>query len=131
MAFYLDTSAAVKLVIHERETAALLRWSVLPGRSIVSSDLTRTELVRATRRVSPDRIEQVRLLLSSLTLLSLSTDVFERAALLEPDSLRALDAIHLAAAMSLGDDLEAIVTYDGRLSEAAAANGVAVIAPGA
>ncbi len=131
MAFYLDTSAAVKLVVHERETAALLRWSVLPGRSIVSSDLARTELVRATRRASPDRIEQARLLLSSLTLLSLSTDVFERAALLEPDTLRALDAIHLAAAMALGDDLEALVTYDGRLSEAAAANGVAVIAPGA
>ncbi|MBK5250721.1 MAG: VapC toxin family PIN domain ribonuclease, partial [Actinomycetales bacterium] len=43
--------------------------------------------------------------------------------------LRSLDAVHLAAALSLGDDLEGIVTYDDRLAEAAQANGVPVASP--
>jgi predicted nucleic acid-binding protein len=55
--------------------------------------------------------------------------VFEGAGRLEPSGLRSLDAIHLAAALDLGDDLEGLVTYDDRLAEAAVSNGVAVVAP--
>ena len=44
--------------------------------------------------------------------------------------MRSLDAIHLAAALDLGDDLEALVTYDKRLAEGASANGIEPIAPG-
>ena len=47
----------------------------------------------------------------------------------EPDLLRSLDALHLAAALDLGDDLDGIITYDERLASAAAALGIAVIAP--
>ena len=43
--------------------------------------------------------------------------------------LRSLDAIHLAAALELGDELDGIVSYDDRLSDAAELLGVAVIAP--
>jgi uncharacterized protein len=43
--------------------------------------------------------------------------------------LRTLDAIHVAAALVLGDDLESMVTHDDRLAQAALANGIAVIAP--
>ncbi len=39
------------------------------------------------------------------------------------------DAIHLAAALDLGDDLEGLITYDDRLAAAAVSNGVAVVAP--
>ncbi len=46
-----------------------------------------------------------------------------------PLLLRSLDAIHLAAALELGDELDGIVTYDERLSDAAALLGVAVISP--
>lgn len=55
-------------------------------------------------------------LLDSLTLLRLSTALCERAAVLDPVVLRNLDALHLAAALELGDELEGIVTYDGRLT---------------
>ena len=56
--------------------------------------------------------------------------MFERAATLDPDALRSLDAIHLASAMELGDELDEIVTYDARLAEAARSYGIAVISPG-
>ena len=55
--------------------------------------------------------------------------MFEHAGLLDPPTLRTLDAVHLAAALVLGDELDAIVTYDDRLAQAALANGIAVISP--
>ena len=54
-----------------------------------------------------------------------------RAYLSNPGILRTLDALHLAAALLAGDDLEAVVTYDRRLADAAALHGVPVLAPGA
>lgn len=43
--------------------------------------------------------------------------------------LRTLDAIHLATALRLGSDLDAVVTYDNRLAEAARTLGLPVAAP--
>ena len=129
MAFYLDTSAAVKLVVAERGSTALLRWVSEHQDKIVSSDLLRTELQRATRRGAPQAMERARAVLESITLLTLVRSTFERAAELEPDLLRSLDALHLASALELGDDLEGIVTYDGRLAEAAHRYGISVVAP--
>ncbi len=68
-------------------------------------------------------------MLDSITLLSLPAETFERAVELEPLLLRSLDAIHLAAALELGDELDGIVTYDDRLSDAAELLGVAVLSP--
>lgn len=72
---------------------------------------------------------RARSVLDSITLLRVSTETFERAAELEPFALRSLDAIHLAAAVALGDELDGIVTYDDRLSEAATLHGLTVVAP--
>ena len=52
----------------------------------------------------------------------------DQAGLLDPTALRTLDAIHLAAALVLGDDHDAIVT-DDRLAQGALANGIAVVSP--
>lgn len=129
MPYYLDTSALVKLVVAEAESAALLAWLGDDERVPVSSDLTRTELIRAVRRVAPERMVEARAVLDAVTLLELTPAVFEQAGRLDPAIVRSLDAIHLAAALMLGDDLEAFVTYYERLAEAARANGVAVVAP--
>jgi len=129
VAHYLDTSAAVKLVVEEAGSKALRSWLATATSPIVSSDLLRTELLRATRRGAPDQVQQARAVLDSVTLISISTTVFEHAGTIEPDLLRSLDALHLAAAIDLGDDLEGIVTYDDRLATAAASLGIAVIAP--
>lgn len=127
--FYLDTSAAAKLVISERGSTALRRWISVRDDLLFSSDLLRTELLRATRRVAPEQMVQARGVLESLILLTLSTKVCERAALLEPDGLRSLDALHLAAALEIGDDLHGLVTYDRTLTEGAGALGIEVFSP--
>ena len=129
MAFYVDTSALVKLVVAETETVALRSWLQETDRELVASDLARTELIRAVRRSVPDRLLQARAVLDSVTLVEVRTSMFEGAGRLDPVGLRSLDAIHLAAALDLGDDLEGLVTYDDRLAEAAIANGVPVVAP--
>ncbi len=127
--FYLDTSAAVKLLFAERQSTAMGTWWAATAAQVVSSDLLRTELLRVTRRVDPKQMPQARALLDSLTLLRLSTALCERAAMLEPVTLRSLDALHLAAALELGDELEAVVTYDQRLAEASRALGIRSVGP--
>ena len=127
--FYLDTSAAVKLVVAERGSAALRRWLETRDERVFSSDLLRTELLRSTRRAAPQHMVQARAILDSLVLLSLSTAVCERAAMLEPELMRSLDALHLAAALEVGDELDGMVTYDQRMANSAKALGVSVVAP--
>ncbi len=129
MACYLDTSALVKLVVEEPETQPLRTWLAAAERSPVSCDLARTELLRAVRRAAPDHVLQAREVLEAITLVALSTAIFEQAGRLDPPLLRTLDALHLASALDLGDDLELIVTYDERLAQAARAHGLTTIAP--
>ena len=129
MAVYVDTSALVKLVVAEVETPALRAWLARAPRSPVAGDLARTELLRAVRRVAPDRMVRARSVLDAVTLLEVTTEIFEAAGRLDPATLRTLDAIHLACALDLADDLEGMVTYDERLANAAAANGIMVISP--
>lgn len=129
MAFYVDTSALVKLVVEEQESAALRGWLSRPNLTLVTSDLARTELMRAVRRGAPASATLARDVLETLHLLHLTPAVLEDAGRLNPADLRSLDAIHLAAALSLGDDLEALVTYDDRQAQAAHALGVATAAP--
>ncbi len=129
VAFYLDTSAAVKLVQHERGSAALLSWMSAGERVFVSSLLLHTELMRATRRSRADLFVQARALLDHVTLLDVGWDVCERAGLFEPGGMRSLHAIHLASALAFVEELEGIVTYDARLRDAALAVGLPVVAP--
>lgn len=129
MAFYVDTSALVKLVVAEPETEALIAFLEESGREFVACDLARTELMRAVRRAVPDRVLQAREVLDAVILVHATPAVFEDAGRLDPPGLRSLDAIHLAAALDLGDDLEGLITYDDRLADAAVSNGVAVVAP--
>lgn len=129
MAHYLDTSALVKLVVAEPESAALRRWLREDNRDPVACDLVRTELLRAVRRAAPRRVLRARAVLDSITITTVPTSLFEQAGRLDPTGLRSLDVIHLAAALDLGDDLDSLVSYDDRLAEAARANGITVTAP--
>jgi uncharacterized protein len=130
MAFYLDTSAAVKLVVDEPGSRAMNRWARANAGRIVSSDLLRTELLRTVRRGAPEHMPAARAVLDAIVLLNLPAPTFERAGGLDPHGLRSLDSLHLAAALELGDELDGLATYDVRLSEAAVLHGITVIAPG-
>lgn len=129
MAVYVDTSALLKLVVAEPESAALRGFLEGSATTAVSSDLARTEVIRAVRRGAPEQVVTARAVLDSLVLLTVTTETFEAAGRLDPSMLRSLDALHLAAALSLGDELEAMITYDERLAQACRANGVAALAP--
>jgi predicted nucleic acid-binding protein len=126
---YLDTSAAVKLLMTERESPALRRWlRRRPERA--SAALLRVELVRVVRRaVVPRLIPEARKLLAGVHLIRLDDALLDRAADLDPTELRSVDSIHLAAAASLGDDLAAVVSYDDRLLAAAASLGLPIATP--
>lgn len=126
---YADTSALVKLVVVEVESSALRDWIAFEKVELATSDLARTELVRAVRRAAPTAVTQGRDLLTRLMLVHATPAIFDEAARLEPLELRSLDAVHLATALSLGDDLESVVTYDDRLAAAALRNGIPVVAP--
>ena len=129
MAHYIDTSALAKLLVAEPESGALRQWIATTDATLVSSDLTRTELLRAVRRRVPERMVQAREVLDSLVLLHVTADEFEAAALLDPAVLRTLDAIHVATALTLGDELESIVAYDERLMHAAESVGIRITSP--
>lgn len=127
--FYLDASAAAKLVLREPGSAALGRWMASADSEVVSSDLLRTELLRAIRRHAPEHTAQGRAVLDSISIIGLSRTIYERAATIGPSVLRSLDAIHLATAMEFGDELEGIITYDDRMGVGARGLGIDVIAP--
>jgi predicted nucleic acid-binding protein len=129
---YLDTSAIVKLVSREPETAALAEaLTAWPER--LSSALARVELHRAVRRAGlglPAR-RRAEAVLAAIALVHVDETVLRLAASLRDRTLRSLDAIHLATALSLGDLPALFVTYDARQKAAAAALRLDVRSPGA
>ena len=128
MVWYLDTSALLKLVVAEEHSKAMRTW-VRRHPAVVSSDLLRTETIRATRRFSTEAVAAARVALEGVDIGAITSDLFERSAELDPSILRTIDALHLGWALSLGDELEGIVTYDDRLAAAARIYGVRVLAP--
>ncbi len=127
-AVYIDSSAFMKLVIEEPETIALRRY--LRSRSLmVAAALLRTEVLRASMRISQAHVANARQLLPDVALIDVDRSVLERAGGLTPVEMWSLDAIHIAAALSLGDDVSAFLTYDRRMLEAAREWGLAVASP--
>ena len=128
-AAYLDTSAFLKLVVAERESAALKRFlHRWPDRT--SATLVRTEAVRALRRAGYDsQVAAARRLLGAIRLIRLDESLLDRASELEPREMRSLDALHLAAAVTLGSDLGVLVTYDERLAGSARQRGIKTESP--
>lgn len=128
-AAYLDTSALLKLVVSEPESAALKRFlGRWPER--VSATLVRTECARALRRAGYDsQVGPARRLFGTMRLIRLDEPLLDRASELEPREMRTLDALHLAAALTLGSDLGVLVTYDERLAIAARRSGLTTESP--
>ena len=118
MATYLDSSAIVKLVVREPESLALRRY-LGRRRPLVSSALARTEVLRALLPAGDEAIGRGRNVLQRLDLVRVNDRILNAAGILLPLELRSLDAIHLATAAELGDDLDVLVTYDDRMAAAA------------
>jgi len=131
---YLDSSAVVKLVLPEPESEALAGYLRVQRPRVVSTVLAAVEVPRAVERAEPvDPVatgERLRAVLGEMTLVDLTLELADQAAALPPPEFRAADAVHLATALALGDDLSAFVAYDRRLRVAAGAAGLPVAVPG-
>ena len=125
---YLDSSAGVKLVMQEPESEAMRRY-VDARNDWTSSAIFRSEVLRAARRGDSERVAAAQALMRNVVLLAIDDELLVRAAELDPPALRTLDAVHLATALRLADELEAIVTYDRRMIEGARALGLPVASP--
>ena len=127
-ATYLDSSAIVKLVIAEPQSGALRRY-LRRRKPHVSSALVRAEVARALLPLGPAALRRGDAVLTRLDLVRVSDTVLRAAGALLPEDVRTVDAIHLATAQQLGDDLARIVTYDNRMQNAARDLGLDVAAP--
>jgi uncharacterized protein len=123
---YLDTSAAAKLLVDEPESVPLAEWADAADTHLVATHLVETELRRfAVRHGLPQA--DVSAILARVDLYDLPPSLYREAGLLSGETLRSLDALHLAAAIRL--DVDALVTYDARLAAAAEQAGFRVQAP--
>jgi hypothetical protein len=127
---YLDSAAVVKLVHAEAESQALRDWlGDYSSLDWVSSVLVEVETVRALARHAPAAVTRLPPILDLMMLVEISPEVRALAQTVAPPAIRTLDAIHLATALRIGDQLTSLVTYDRRLSDAAVAAGLTVEAP--
>lgn len=119
----------MKLVLREAEEDAL-RAEMAEWAGYVSSALLGVEAIRACSRHRSEYAQDAREWLLDVALLPLDDVLLDEAASLQPVGLRSLDAIHLATALSVGNDIGAFVTYDERLAVAAKRHGLPVTRPG-
>lgn len=127
---YVDTSALIKLVLEEAESAALRDYlRDRDARTLVSSKLLAVEARRGVLRTQPPKLPAVDHALSRITLLVISDVVIESAGRLPDPMLRSLDAIHLATALLIREDLDVLISYDDRLTAAATAHGLKTATP--
>ena len=118
----------MKLPLQEAELEALLA-ELAEWDGYVSSALLGVEAVRACKRYGDGYAKDARSFIADMALLPLDDAVLYEAASLGPTRLRSLDALHLATALSIKDEIGAFFTYDERLAEAAASHGLPVAGP--
>ncbi len=130
MIVYVDASAALKLLVQEKESTALaahLEQRREGGDTLVASLLLHTELHCAANR-RPEFIghEAVADVLSAIALIDVEAGDLTTAPLL-PGRLRSADAIHLATALRVNATV--LVAYDGELCAAARTAGIEALSP--
>lgn len=129
--YYADSSALAKLILPEPETEALS--SLLSNNNVVvTSALSRTEVLRGVRRIAADADAMIatRRVFGRVIFIDADERLLESAGVLDPPTLRSLDAIHVATALSVVAELDSLITYDRRMAEAASRFGLTVLAPG-
>jgi uncharacterized protein len=133
--FYADASALVKLVRDEAESDALRAF--VADADLVSNELVLAEVPRAIRRAAAlDPRLDLEILMSragaivdEVALMPLDRAVLLAAGALAEPALRALDSIHVVAAIDLGP-LDGFLSYDERQAAAARLAGLRTMSPG-
>ena len=121
----------MKLIVREAESRALIA-AIPEGTDVVTSVVSIAEITRALRVAclgAEIEVDDLAHVLGGVTLVDTDIAIARVAAGIASESLRPLDAIHLATAIALAPDV--MLVYDRRLAAAAAGAGLAVDAPGA
>ena len=125
----------LKLLVREAESAAiereLLKWSELATSVVAEVELPRA--VARAREKRPDAVIDgsvvLQGVLASAAIIPLDAEIVAVARSVQPVHVGALDAIHIASALSLDTQLAAVATYDKRMQGALDREGIRVIAP--
>ena len=125
---FCDSSALVKLILDEPESTAL-RQNLETYSYVVASELAEVEVPRAVRRRDPNRVAMAQRLIRNVEIVCLDQSVLKRAAALDPEELRSLDALQLASALQLSSLDPVFIAYDERIVQAAAAAGLRTLSP--
>jgi predicted nucleic acid-binding protein len=128
---YLDTSAMVKLVAAEPESAELIEWlNGRPDEALATSAIGHIELLRAARRIGQAAVLAAQRIANGIDTLLLTESIAAMACAIGRAELRTLDAIHLATAAVHRERISTFCAYDVRLLAAAEAEELSVTAPG-
>ena len=129
MSWYIDSSAILKLIFIEKETAELDK--AMKNR-MVTSAITRVEVKRTVNRINPKMIFVADDVLAQIETLALEQKVLNFAEAFNEDvSLRTLDAIHVASALLISGSIGGMITYDKQMAKNASRMGINVLSPGA
>jgi predicted nucleic acid-binding protein len=127
---YIDASALLKLVVREAETSAL-EADLGSREGLVTSSLAIVECQRVVRRAGHRRLlQRAEDVFEAVYLLELTPLILKDAATVAPATIRSLDAIHIATALSVGEKDLDLITYDDRMAEAGRIHGLRVLQPG-
>lgn len=126
---YLDASALVTLVTGRSYAPGLRSFlAQSPEMPMGTSTIGFIETVRTLDRVGtyPTAMQD---LLATFTEILVTDEIRDAAASL-PGGVRTLDAVHVASALTIGDALACLVSYDKRMLDIAHSIGLPTAAPG-
>ena len=128
MSWYADSSAILKLLIVEKESAALTNFIDF---TIKSSVLTRVEIIRVLHKIAPEKIDRAQIILAGIDLTPLNPAILSMAENFAPSiTLKSLDALHIATAIFLDKSVEGVITYDKAMIKNAKELRIKVASPG-
>ncbi len=128
MRWYIDSSAIIKLIKFEPESKALV--ASLPQR-LTTSQLARIEVIRTINTYSTELLADSYSVLTDIPMIPIDDAVVTVAQGLPAFiTLRTLDSIHLASALTIKNEIEGIISYDKEMNKAAVALGLKVLSPG-
>ena len=126
--WYMDSSAIIKLIKPEKESAALIKK--LPS-SLITSRISRVEVARTIAKHEPDLLNTAYDVLADIQMIPVEDSIITIAENLPLHiDLRSLDSLHIASALHIRNALKGIITYDKEMMRAGIALGFNTMSPG-
>lgn len=128
MSYYLDSSAIIKIIFKEDESAALAKYITEPA---ITSSISRVEVLRTVQRIDPSQVQLAQNELAKINIVEPIPSILTIAENFSHEvTLRSLDAIHVATLIFLGTATRGLITYDKLMAKNAEQLGLRVLAPG-